>query len=331
MADSNVDSLLRSIASSSITEQIGDSYADTHDAMKHTGRPTNNILLSSIHGELNRMGDDVLRVSARLSKLEETNRGILCELTRLCSLTETQNEILSSNALSTPNEQSGNNTKGKQNASGTWYYQGTKLTSKYHVYACIIFHLIDMVQMHMDVAGKHYPDSVDCDFKVMHNAVRVVSTERCRIASVEYKNTISLKEKDSQPFEVLYPLISSSDSKSPTTLSESMVSRLSNQITRGVMQDVEWIRQRLCHLDGVLSIKQIDILKSICHPIVKGDSDSELNWNEKVVKPRCCHPLSKDIAKLPKIQKDEYMRLRVHGYNIHAAYEEASGYSPQKK
>jgi hypothetical protein len=327
MEDSNVDSLLRSIASSGVRSQIENSYTDVDGVMKEVGRPTNNVLLSAIHNETKRVADEIAKLNAKFTTLNISIESTFSEMTRLCTLIQTQNEISASNTLNGSSDVSRN----KGNATDSWYYQATKLTSKYHVYACIIFHLMDMVQIHMDVAGQHYPDSVDCDFKAMHNAIRVVSSKICNIQGVEYRNTIALREKDSQPFEMLYPLISSSDSKTPTTLSESAISQLCNQVTRGIMQDIEWIRQRLCYLDGVLSIKQIDVLRSICHPIIKPDSDCELNWNRKLIRPRPSHPLVKDIADLPKNQKDEYMRLRMDGRDIIQAYNQAKDYSTSKK
>jgi hypothetical protein len=171
---------------------------------------------------------------------------------------------------------------------------------------------------------------VDCDFKTMENAVRIVSTERCSIASVEYKNIIGTKEKDSQPFSLLYPHIASADKKAPTTLSESMLGHICNPVTRNTMQDLEWIRQRLCHLDGVLSAKQIDVLKSIGTPLVKPGTVDELNWDTKSINPRMSHPLVREISELTKTKKDEYISLRMRGKKIQAAYNEAKIYVPPK-
>jgi hypothetical protein len=330
MSESNVDSYLQSIVSANIQNDTDNSYTGVDEAMKHLGRPTNNILLSNIQNEAKRTADEVLRLNQRFVSLEQSIATLLSETSRLCTLTQQQNEILASRALSGLTEQSGSTMDYRQIATGDRYYMGTKLGSKHHFYACIIGHLIDMVQVHMDVAGLHYPDSEDCDFKSLCNTVRIVSSERCNIKKVEYKNSIILKEKDSQQLSALYSLISSDDKKIPTTLSESMLSRLSTPVTREVMQGVEWIRQRLCRLDGVLSIKQIDILKSIHYPVVKEDSDSELNWDQRLVKPRPSHPLSREIADLIKTKKDEYIRLRMQGQDIIIAYENAKEFNPPK-
>lgn len=326
MSDSNVDSLLKKIASSKARADIDESYIELGEVMKHAGRATNNMLLSSIQDECRRNADETSRLNSRLMSIEESMSSLFSEMQRMCSLMEIQNEILSSRIINEQGSTTKPSIKGKE-----WYYQSTKLSSKNHIYACIIFHLIDMVQIHMDIAGLHYPDSFDCDLNEMQNAIRVVSGERCRIQSVEYKNNIRLKEMSSQPLELLCPLISSSDIKTPTTLSESKLSQLCNQVTRGVMQDIEWIRQRLCHLHGILSIKQIDILKSIRHPIMKVDSDSELDWDRRIVQPKSSHPLSKDIGDLIKTRQDEYMKLRMAGYSVENAYQEAKVYEKPKK
>jgi hypothetical protein len=318
MSESNVDSYLQSIVSANTQNETDQSYTGVDEAMKHLGRPTNNILLSNIQSESKRTADEVLRLNSRLVSLETTVSDLLFEVSKLCKLTQQQNDILASKDH-------------KQGTAGDRWYMGTKLGSKHHFYACVIGHLIDMVQIHMDVAGLHYPDSEDCDFKSLCTAVRIVSSERCSIRSVDYKNTIILKEKDSQQLIALYPLISSADKTKPVTLSESMISRISTPITREVLQGIEWIRQRLCHLDGILSIKQIDILKSIRHPIVKEDSDSELNWDLRVVKPRSSHPLSRDIGDLIRTKKDEYIKLRMQGENVIDAYNKAKDFTPSKK
>lgn len=208
---------------------------------------------------------------------------------------ENQNEMTASVALS-QNADGFSQQSNKVQQGSSWYYQATRLSSKYHVYGCILMHLIDMVQVHMDIQGNHYPDSVDCDFKSMHNAVRIVSTERCNISSVEYNNVISVKEKDSQCFNLLYQHIASTDPTTPTTLAESMLSHICNPITRPVMQDVEWIRQRLCHLDGILSAKQIDVLKSISSPLIRQGTVDELDWDTAAIRPRLSHPLVRDIS-----------------------------------
>lgn len=330
MSDNNVDSLLRQISSTRIKNEVDNAYSGVSEAMKQVGAPTSNMLLSAIHSETKRTADELVRLNSRMSSLEATNSQTANSILRLCNLIETQNEILASMAIGQPQELS-QSTKGHRSSGQDWYYQGTKLSSRYHVYACILFHLIDMVQVHMDIMDIQYPDSVDCDFKTMQNAVRIVSTERCSIQNVEYKNTISAKEKDSQPFDIIYPLISSLQPGGPTTLVESDISKVYNPVTRNVMQDTEWIRQRLCYLDGILSIKQIDILKSIKSPILKANSDHELNWDSKFIKAKVSHPLARDISDLGSLQKNEYIKLRMKGQSVIDAYESAKVFVTQKK
>lgn len=330
MSGDNADSLLKSIYSTRIKNEIDDSYDGVAGALKHAGAPSNNMLLSNILSEGKRTADEVMRLNMKTEKLEQGMDNLVDSMSAICKLLEKQNEILASisigqgSSLSSPISR---NTPTSQ----SWYYQGNKLSSRYHVYACILFHFIDMVQVHMDLKSIYYPDSVDCDFKSMQNAVRIVCTERCSIPTVEYKNTIIVKDKDSQPFDILYPIISSTDPAEPTSVTESLLSRMINPVTRNVMQEIEWIRQRLCHLQGIVSVKQIDILKSIKAPFLKQDSNHELNWDERQIRPRSSHPLVKDILELSGPQRSEYIKLRMKNKTIEVAYEAAKEFTQSKK
>ena len=132
-------------------------------------------------------------------------------------------------------------------------------------------------------------------------------------------------------FNVLYSLISSSDIKSPTILSESMISRIDNPVTRPVMQDIEWIQQRLCYMEGVLSARQVGILNSLKFPVVKPKSEDELNWDKSSIVPRQSHPMTRQISDLTKTKKDEYIKLRMKNRSITDAYSIANDYVPSKK
>lgn len=330
MSGENVESLLRSLSSTRIKNEIDDSQDGVAGALKHMGAPSNGILLSNILAESKRTADETMRLNNKIQRLEEGINRLVDGMSTMCNLLESQNEILASISIG---QGSSALTPILRNTptSQPWYYQGNKLSSRYHVYACILFHFIDMVQVHMDLKNLHYPDSVDCDFKSMHNAIRIVCTERCSIPKVEYKNTIIVKEKDSQPFDLLYPIISSTDPTKPTSVTESLLSRMINPVTRNVMQEVEWIRQRLCYLEGIISVKQIDVLKSLKAPFLKQDSDHELNWDERQIKPKSSHPLVRDILELPGPQRNEYIKLRMRNKTIQDAYESAKDFTPAKK
>lgn len=312
----NLESALKSIKSAKDHDEVQSMYTGTGEAMKHTGAPTNHMLLAMIHSETRRNADEMMRLNGTMQKLLEQISISNSNMSTIGSLLETQNEILSSSIVSGQNLSSETSVKRQSVGDSDWYYQGVRLSSRYHAYACIVFHLIGMVQIHLDQMGKIYPDSVDCDFKTMTQAVRIVCDKRCNISSVSLKSKIDTKKMDDQSFDMIYPHISSRDKNSATTMPESALSRLDNNIVRPVLQDVEWIRQRLSHLQGILSIKQVDILKRIRFPFAKG---GELNWDSRGIDPRSSHPLAREIAELPSNQKWEYIQLVMKGEKMQNA------------
>jgi len=284
--------------------------------MKEMGAPTNNMLLSLICAESKRTADETMRLVHRLDKLEHAMQDIGEAVKQLCDLVSKQTDILASLKL---NEGSSYNahTRKENGKVREWYYRGTKLTTKYHAYACILMHLMTMVELHMEHESVQYPDSVDCGFLPLQNAVRVVSTERCNVRSIDYKATIPLGSKDDQAFDNIYPIIASSDARDPVTLSESQLHRLHNPITRNIMQYLEWIRARLCLLDALLSPRQVDILKSIGQPLILPNSiNNELNFNIVELKPRASHPATQNVSALSSAQKAIFIRNRLKGQSI---------------
>lgn len=322
----NVDSALRHIRSSREHDEARSAYAGTSDAMKHTGTPTNNMLLSMVHSETKRNCDETMRLASATQRLADGISEMNSNMSSVLSLLEIQNELLSGIALGGQQTQTEYAFKTHKASGSKYYYQGVGLSSRNHVYACIIFHLIDMVQVHMDASGKVYPDSVDCDFRTMTSAIRVVCSMRCSIPTVEYKNTIETKKVDSQQLGVIYPYISSENKDYQTTLSESMLHRIITPITRPVIQEVEWIRQRLCHLTGVLSVKQTDILKSIRSPLIKTEAGDELNWDPSTIRPKQSHPLVREVSELSAEQKWEYIRLIMRNSKMQAAFDGACNF-----
>lgn len=322
MSTDQVNSLLKSIASTQIKDEITGSYTQVSQSMREIGAPTNNMLLSIIHSETKRSADEIMKLTSRVLKLEETNRELL---TRMCDLLENQNIILSNMAIgsssSVSSDISARTSRKSINPSGEWWYHGTKLSNKYYVAACILSHLIDMVQIHLETDRVYYPDSVDCSFTDLHHAVRAVCTNRCTVRDIQYRELISLTGKESQPFDHLYPMIASSDPNVPFTMSESSISNLHNSVTRNAMQTVEYIRQRLTLLEGILSARQIDTLKSIGFPVSAADSPDQLNWDRAKIKPRTSHPYAEQIRSLAKMQKDEYIKSRLAGSNVIGAYD----------
>lgn len=313
VSEDDVDSTLQKIASDARFKEVSEQYENVGDAIKYTGSVTNNGLLKLIYTEAKRSADESMRLSRNIVKLNEQMKMMT---DTIAAMMETQNNILSnlnlSNVLESPISSGGT----KSPMGDSWYYRGIRLVSRYHVYTCIIFHLIDMVQVHMDVRSIYYPDSVDCEFKPMCNAVRLVCTEKCSSPHVEYKSKIDASGKDSQASNILFPIIASKSPNDSIIISESTLINISNAVTRPILQDVEWIRQRLCILDGILSAKQIDILKSIRNPVLKPGSEGELNWDPNVIKPRSSHPLVTNIMSFNASQKNMYIKARLEGNDI---------------
>ncbi|HAA3292240.1 TPA_asm: hypothetical protein GF920_14645 [Listeria monocytogenes] len=318
MSYSGADSLLRQIASGRNRESITSSYNELGESMQSIGAPTNNVLLSSIHSETKRTGDELSALNSHMrmmnAKADQTNE----LLARLTAEIAKQSEILSalvfsSSSSSSPTTVAAGSKRTYGGPTKQYYFQGTRLTSKHHNYACLIHHLIGMVHVHLEASKMYYQDSVDCTFKTLLNAVRVVSGIRSGHSSVENKGVLELQDKDSQAFVQLYDIIASQDKDTPTTVPESSMELMYNIVTKPVFQDVLWIKQRLCLLDGVLSPRQIDALRSLNYPLALSESPHELNWDQSIPTPRLSHPLTKDIVDLPQQKRNIYMELKVRG------------------
>ena len=315
-SEDRIDSMLKSISSSKVQEEVSKFYDEAGQSMKEMGAPTNNMLLNLICGESKRVGDETMRAVHRLDKIEEAILGIDDGIKQLCGLVSQQTDILASIKLG---ERTTSTTPARKENGKVrdWYYRGTKLTTKYHAYACILVHLMAMVELRMEQRLIQYPDSVDCAFLQLQTAVRVVCSNRCAVRDIDYKLPIQLGSKDDQALDNIYPIIASSQPGDATTLSESQFNSLHNPITRPIMQYLEWIRTRLCLLDGLLSPKQIDILKSIRQPLILPDSDNnELNFDVTKLRPRPSHPATQNISALPTTQKNIWIQNRMKGQSI---------------
>lgn len=100
---------------------------------------------------------------------------------------------------------------------------------------------------------------------------------KCRYKGIAYREIIELQEKRSQASEFLYLMVASMDKKASTTVPKYTLSNMYNSVTRGLFVYLDRVIQRLCCLDGILSVRQIDILRSIRTPVVSPDKSEELN------------------------------------------------------
>lgn len=320
MVSESVESALRGIASDKMVSESSLNEDDVAGQLKVVGGLTNNGLLHKIYSESKRSADEQARTNAMLQKMSTT-------LDNINFLMESQLEILSKMSLASP--QSSTNEIKADKSNSSWYYRGIRLTSRHHIHACILSQLIDIVQLHLDSMGKYYPDSVDCDFKTLVTCVRIVCTERCSIRDLVKRESIGIKEKDTLAADLIYKYISSPSKGGVTSLSEQMLPNISNPITRPILQEVEWVRQRLCYTEGVLSAKQVDILRSIGFPLIKQSSQSELNWDRDSIFPRGSHTLTSSISSLKASQKDAYIRQRMKNHSMVDSYAYALEFDPK--
>jgi hypothetical protein len=320
MSRDTVDSVLAGIASLEIDNAVSNSYTDVAESIRHSGAPSNNTLLTIILSEIRRGNDETMKLTSSINKLNES---MISMSDRLVESMESQNTILASMSLSNEPSNQPQRNKGKAGLED-WYYLSTKLGSKHHVFACILSQFMSMVQLHLDLKNIQYPDSVDCEFNVMVTMVRVASSAHCKNKAIEYKPPIKLKPVGDQAFDIIYPYVASQVQKDPTTLSESTLTKIISPTTRDVMQETEYLRERFCYLEGVLSARQTDILKSIRFPFMV---DGRLNWDVSKIKPRSSHPNSQEINMLASKQKETFAIARLNGKTIIESYEIASNTS----
>lgn len=312
--DNIIESALKSIASKATRTSIESSYNDPGAVMKEFGGPSNNMLLSAIHAESKRNADEVSRLNARVDRLEAILAGIYENTEKMCEYMEVQNTLLSSQHIeSSENRIQGISVNGIDSRRGlsdgsTWFYAGFKLKSKSKICSCLISQLMGIVTLHMEHMNIRYPDSVDCKFTTLDLCIREISKVRCQIPSVEYKNEITIPEMGSVSLEAVLPLIASKKENSPTSLPETRLVEFATPITRDLMRAVEWIIQRLCKLEHILSPQQIDMLSSLSMPIVKPGSDGELNWNPSLIRSRRSNPLCNQVEALSPTGKTVYVQ-----------------------
>lgn len=311
--DGSIESALKSIASNATRNSIEASYNDIGGVMKEFGGPSNNMLLSSIHAESKRNADELLKLNARVSRLESIMTGIYENTERMCESIELQNKLLSSQHIDTKDKRDSTsigpmNSKRSMIDGSTWYYAGFKLNGKTKICACIISQLMGIITLHMEHMSIRYPDSVDCKFTTLELCIREIAKVRCQIPAVEYKNEIPVPEMGSPGLEAVLPLIASKNKDVPTSLPESRLIEFSTPITRELMKSIEWIMQRLRRLDHILSPQQIDMLSCMNVPIVKPGSDGELNWNPSLLKARKSNPLCNQISDLSPTGKTVYVQ-----------------------
>jgi flagellar biosynthesis chaperone FliJ len=314
---------LERIASDKTRESIQDSYNDPGSVMKEMGAPSNNMLLSVIHGECKRSADAISKLNARVERIENILIKQQSGIDKLCELMEIQNTLLASRdsqisdaRLSIEPSYSRKQTPGGDGTS--WHYQGSKLVNRSKICTCIIAQLIEVVRLRMENKGVFYQDSVDANFTTLDYCVRESAKLRCKIPSVKFKNPIDIPDtsKAASGYDIILPLIASKDPSSSTTLPETRLVELTMPMTRSIMEAVARISERLCYFEGILSPQQIDMLKSIKFPIIVPGTDGDFNWDPSVIKPRLSHPMSNVINDLGPMGKVKYIQCMTEGQSM---------------
>ena len=203
MSRNTIDSVLNSISSLNIDNIVLESYTEVAESIRESGAPSNNILLTIILSEIRRGNDETMKLAAVVAELTKS-MSVTCQ--QLLDSMERRNTILALIKISESDKSQQHKLKGKAGTSD-WFYKAHKLTSKHHVFACIISHFISIVQLHIDNERVQYPDSVDCEFNLMIIMVRVVSSSTCKAKDVKYKARILLKPVNDQAFDTIYPYI----------------------------------------------------------------------------------------------------------------------------
>lgn len=328
----NIARTLELIRADKSHEELDSQYNEPIESNKEIGAPTNNVLLRAILDEQKRTNR---YVDATIHEFRNLSTGINHIVNSMSSLTTTMQEMTDTmkdqmdiqasmkSSMYIPEETTTNASKSRRATpeGGEWYYHSFKLANKFTIMGAILMHLADIIKLRLEVSGKYYPDSVDCSFTLFSTCISKVSDMRCGRSDVEYRNKIDITDKKDQAYNVLLPLIASKSPLSPTTLREEQLTSLMDPRLRNVMQDVEWIRQRICKLEGILSPQQCDIFSSLRFPIVK---DGELNWDPSCIHIRRSHHVSQEIETLHQSQKYIYAKAIVRGKDIAEAYEEAA-------
>src|SRR5665213_2834394 len=160
-SNNDVVSALRNIASTNTRASIEESYNDVGGVMKEVGAPSNNMLLSALHGETRRTADEVMKLNSRVVRLEEILMGVHGNIERLCELMEVQNTMMSSRHISDidssrPSWQASRSSTSLHDSK--YFYQGAVLDGKYKICACVLLQLMDIVKLRMENMGIRYPD-----------------------------------------------------------------------------------------------------------------------------------------------------------------------------
>ncbi|RKF78641.1 hypothetical protein GcM1_209018 [Golovinomyces cichoracearum] len=304
------------------------SYNDVKSVVKESGSPSNNMLLSMIYSETKRSSDLISKLDSRLARLESALCVQTANMKQMCELMKTQNTIMSSQQNFSRDTsfdhdiyESRSNVSTQRATTLGWFYQGFVL-NKTKIISCIISHLIELVNIQMESKSMHYPDSVDANFTTLECCVRESCEVRCKIPAVVFKDPLDLPDltKNRTAYDSILPLISSKDGNMFTMFPEVRLHELFTPLTRPTMQAVARVVERIKRLEGILSVQQIDILKSLGFPVVSLNSECNLNWNPDCVLPRESNPMSFKIHASTPACKGKFVREVISEQSVVQAY-----------
>ena len=327
LMDDSVDEVtltLRQIASDDVAGDMSSQGKKDGDVMREFGAPTNNMLLNIIRAETKRTADEVKSLSARVSRNERLLEAMVANTTRMCTLLETQNTILSSLHDSSRLDSSSPMTTGDSTLLSStppmWYYQGMKITNRSRSIACLTAAIMHAATINMEQRSIRYEDSVDCDFHTLELCISEVCRVRCTIPSIPYKDPIDIPDmRTDKGFVDILQLVASRSESAPAYLAENRFIELVSPHTHKVLSAFNWIRQRLCFLECIMSPKQIDILKALDTPISRSEEEG-LNLDFTKIVPRRSHPIRVEVHRLPPAKKRKFVERLMKRDSLNQAF-----------
>lgn len=188
------------------------------------------------------------------------------------------------------------------------------LNNRNRVIACIVLQCIDIIKNNIERMGKFYSDNVDAQFDLVELCVRESCNNTCGIQSVAYKEKIEIPDlsKNRNCYSCIMHIIASRSPSTPTVLTEDRFKELFHTMSSSVMECTHLVIERMKHMTGILSIRQLEILKSIRYPMLDNFTGL-INWDKSLVKCGRTSPIKSKVDKLAYQCKAKYLRAILRG------------------
>lgn len=306
----NTDEIIRNAKRESL------SRGDVSSSVREIGS-SNNVIL----GQIMSQNKEVVSQLARLATAQEAMVRLLSEaVDHMSGMRNSMEDMKLAGAMSSMSLNTGGEQRNVQ-----YLHNGTKLTSRYHWVACVLQTFITMIEHDLSSRMVTYPDSVNCHFKDLAATVMAVCKNECNVPGITNTSVIEVGDKKRFASSDAAGLIASRDSSSSGVLTASNLHHFTTPVVAETMKEAEWVRQRLCLMDGVLSPLQVDILKSMSSPLVATDGDGyRVNYKPESVLPRNSGALHLKVRKLLATPRGVYIAERMKGRSMQEAYNAAS-------